>query len=658
MKSRWNLQILITIVFFLIMGTFSTGIADNKKVLVRAEKRIVQKANPPIAPIVKVKGLPDLSVSSIKIIPVNPKKSDTVIIVAVVKNSESIISPKSFLKIQIGGKIYPLVHVPGLVKNKNWYYRTKVNITRPGNYRVTAVINPDKKINETNYKNNTRIKNFRIKESASKSKHFAAPKSQPPTQGNPPPPLTPADELRPTPTLMTQVSQPTEMSMVSKYHAKFLEFDVRLEPEGYYWEALYKNTGNEGLPNWGYFIRVFQISRDGSEQKAGYDCVMTYVAPGDTKRVIDTMAWQKKDDTISLRIEMWRTVHTGNHRFITNKTIPFPLKMFPSSVKMQAAAKPLSKALVNTKIIKHSAVTPESVATRILKNGELVLPEDVIRGVRIKSSEYSGMGNWNIEIENTGNYDINPNELTITAKYHIGGSPPLPVSQPFQNNTVISPGQTEIIRGYGLSNEVGCQRFWCIDLPVYYTAKDKTYTHVIDTPDVLSATIDEVKLERSVLSYRLVNMTPYPIKVTVELEDIEIWDGPKPQDDDSAWYEDAWDIFTGGMEFDTSGLQPEEMKCRAQNIVLNSYTLNAGPTTMWADINLATINSRLRAQCPGVTFSSYAYLFKNMSIKLYITAAGESSGNVIGFDNCPNGRTLDQKTISEGGSQADPAFSW
>ncbi|MCK5312741.1 MAG: hypothetical protein KAJ62_11555 [Desulfobacteraceae bacterium] len=776
MKFCWNTlhcktQIIMTVVFFLISGTFSAGFADSKKNLIQPKKQIIQKVKPVAAPLVRAKKLPDLSVSNIKISPANPMDSDTIFIKAVVKNIGQVKSPPSIFKIQIGGKVYPLIRVPKLAKNQHWQYKTKVNIKRQGKYRITAVINPDKKIPENNYKNNTGIKNFRIKKIAPtpkkmtptpkkmtptpkkmtpkskrmtpttnkmtpKSKRMTPKKSKLKTVGSPPPSgPTPVDGPVPYPAPALQI-KPIEVSLASKYHAEILEIDIRHEQEGYYWEVLYKNTGSEPLPNWGYFIRVEQISEDGSAETAGREWIMDVLYPGNTKKCVDNLAWQKKDDTKSLRVAIWRNHYTGNHKLITRKTIPFPKEKLtlkplelavqfsidiselevkknanpeylqwraritnagansPSNNRLRARAiiisndgteEPVSgndrilsglhpgASFLTNEIIAMGSKQPGMDQLRLeiwdteknitIKSATIPFPsnaelnaEPVYRSLRIQSSEYLGNGQWNVEVKNTGNNNINPNELSVIAKYHINQSV-MPQSQPFYNNSIIPPGQTATIEGFGLSNENGCESFWCIDLFVYDSVKDKTYTHVINTPNVLSATIEDIRLERSVLSYRLVNMTPYPVRVTVEIEVIEIWDGPKPQNNDSSWWEDVVD-FLDGAEFDTSGLQPEVLKGTARNVVLSSYDLQAGGTPMLVMLNASTLNAMLRAKCSGVNFSDYSYLFKNLRLTLKTGVLNTNIGNLNGQDPCTTARSLDLKIISEGGSRDIPAFVW
>jgi len=476
---------------------------------------------------------------------------------------------------------------------------------------------------------------------------------------------------------------------------------------------------------------------------AGREWVMGPVSPGDTKEIIDTMAWQKEDDTVSLRVALWQTMLTGNHRLITSKTIPFPMDKLslkplelaaqffieiseleitknsnpeylqwharitnasignPSNNRLRARAiiisndgteepasgngtllsglRPGASFLTNGIIAMGSKrlgmdqlrleifdteknITIKS-ATIPFPSNAVLNAEPVYRSLQIQSSEYLGNGQWNVEVKNTGNQNVNPNDFTVTAKYHTNQSV-LPVSQPLYNNTVILPGQTETISGLGMSNETGCDSFWCIDINVYYPVKDRTYVDVINTPNVLSATIDNVRLVRSQLSWRLRNSTPYPIKVTVEIESIEIW-GPKPDTNDNSWLGDAWDFVTSFGEFDTSGLPPLVKLATAANINFREFNLKkASPSEpnsgiMYTMIDYTDLNSKIRAKCPGVNFSSSSYLFKNLKLKLSTAIIVGNVGNATGPNNyCNTAKLLDKITISEGGSQASPAFSW
>ncbi len=495
MKNSRGIQFVLTVVFFLVLGTFSTGFADKKKVLVQPQKKMVQKVRPSATKVIAVKSLPDLSVLSIKTTPTNPTTSDEITITADIKNIGQIKSPVSFLKVQIDRKFYPLIRVPSLAINQNWKYTKKVNIKRPGNSRVTAIINPGNKIAEKNYKNNSQSKSFQIRKTLP---------SQPPT------PSAPAS---------------IENSTKSKYGV----------------------GTSEGL----------------------------------------------------------------------------------------------------TKILENKSIS--------------ALPDNMIRAIKINSAEYLGQGQWNIEIKNTGNVDIYHNQISVYAKYYVPGSGPVPESGWFKNKTRILPDQTETIAGFGLNQNGECGSLTGVDFYAYDPVNNRTDALSTRTQRPES-TIENITIRNSAFACNLINVTPYPIKVKIRIEEIEIWDAPKPYpSDNSVWgtikdlvYEDG-----PGIDYDTSGFQPPVLKCRATNIELGTVTLPAATSAspysgaaVWG-MSAYQLNQLLIAKCPGADFGSYSYKFKNLRVKLYT-----ENINRCNRDGNSTYTGIDTETITEGGSQADPAFIW
>jgi CARDB protein len=720
MKFHWSSKIVIAVVFFLVFGTFSTGFAENKKLLLQ-KKAIVQKTQPIPGKKIIARTLPDLSVTKITITPVNPVVTEKISVTAVVKNKGPATAPPSFFKIQIGGKVYPLIRVPGLTRNKTWQYKSEVNLKRTGRYRVTAVANPKNKLVESNYKNNTLIKNFRVKK----------------IQGPKQPPSSPTPPNSPQPSF-TAVTKLKPVTLAVQYSIEIVSPEVIHDNGIWSWKTRVKNNGTQPLPSNRLKLQAIQITGNGSEQPAGnpYLAYVKDLSPGSTSNWRGMGGWTKSADANKLRVEV---MDVQTNIIVASKIIPFPSKFVFAGIKPLEVERAVQFSIgVNgLEVKKHSnpdylhwganftnngTNTPANYRLKaraivILNNGSeqqmgqdrsllglypganvssgeilgdrvpgtdrlrlevwdtqtnfriasqiINFPTDaeldvepVRRFLQIKASEYLGNGQLRIEVKNTGNYNINPNELTVKAKYHIGGPQPLPECIPHQNNNVIPPGQTEVILISGRSNETGCTHFTSVDIFVYDSVKDKTYTDNISTPVVIGASIDEITLERSRLSYRMVNTAPFPIRVKVVLENIEIWDGPKPQSNNNSWWEDVVDVFDGA-DFDTSGLQPAQRKCTVKNIVLGSYSLQSGYNFMYAWPNETTFNNWLKAECPSVNFSSYSYLFKNLKIKLLTEVASVNHGNATGLgDHCNTAKLLDSKTISQGGTKDNPAFSW
>jgi hypothetical protein len=104
----------------------------------------------------------DLVVSNINMSPGKPTTNDKIIVWTFVKNLGPATTPPSSLQLQIGGKVYPLISVPGLPANQDWRYTAEVEPLTAQNYTITAIVNPQKQTVETNYDNNKRIKKFTV----------------------------------------------------------------------------------------------------------------------------------------------------------------------------------------------------------------------------------------------------------------------------------------------------------------------------------------------------------------------------------------------------------------------------------------------------------------------------------------------------------------
>ncbi len=617
MKSSRGSQFFLIAVFLLVLGTFSTGFADKNKVLVQPQKRMVEKISPFTTEVIADKSFPDLSVHSIKIIPTNPTTSDMITITVDIKNIGQLKSQSSLLKIQIDRKFSPLIRVPSLAINQNWKYTKKINIKRQGNFRVAVIINPGKKIAEKNYKNNSQSKSFQIRK---------APPSQPPKPGN---------SSQPVPMPVTKLQPVTP---VVQYSVQIIEFEIEKSQNNWKWYSKLKNNGANTVPNYQLQMRAFQVETNGSEHRTGNVRPVPGILPGATTLRMSEVFGARLANVNRLKLEVW---DPKKNISLASEIVPFPTSPLPVSAE-------------NSAIPKYGMTKSGPLAKITEKKMILDLPENIIRTIKIKNASYTGQGQWAVEIENIGNVSIYQNQISITAIYHVGGSLPLPESNSFKNKTIITPNATEIITGYGLNNSGECGNLWSIDIFAYDSIKDATYTDVINTP-APTANLDNIRLENSILSYKLTNTTPYPIKVKVKIEEIQIWDGGgQSQQSDNAWYEDAWDFMTGEVELDTSGLTSLRLLGSARNIIFNDITLKAaGQIPAWISINKSTLNAMLRAKCPGANFNSYSFHFKNLRMKLYTENINRC--NKHGNSTYTG---IDTETVTEGGTKTNPAFVW
>lgn len=123
------------------------------------------QASPPIAKKLKTinkSAHSDLVVANINMSPGKPNTNSEIVVWTFVKNVGRQASQPSTLQLQIGGKIYPAIDVPALPVNQEWRYTANVKPLPAGNYRITAVVNPQKQTAEKRYDNNKRIRNFTV----------------------------------------------------------------------------------------------------------------------------------------------------------------------------------------------------------------------------------------------------------------------------------------------------------------------------------------------------------------------------------------------------------------------------------------------------------------------------------------------------------------
>ncbi len=270
---------------------------------------------------------------------------------------------------------------------------------------------------------------------------------------------------------------------------------------------------------------------------------------------------------------------------------------------------------------------------------------------KIVSAKYLGQGRVQAEVRNDGNFTIPANRLRIKARYYIQnahGAIPMWARIVTQ---AIPMGQTKTIEINGLGNEGECYNLTSIDIHVtdsvtnmdrYYDLRNISLSN--------SVTINEAGFSQGFFRVDLQNTASYRVKLKIFIQKIEIWDIPKPQSgDDGNLFEQAWDIMTGGVEFDSSGLQPEARVCTANNILLTPVEISEAPWDVnpnWA-VPIANLQNAIRAKCPNADFSRYSQIFKKLTVKVYTE----------NMDACPASKNLATHFISEGGRQT-PLFSW
>lgn len=107
-------------------------------------------------------GAADLIVSNINMSPGKPNSNDQITVWTFVKNVGPVTAPASSLQLQVGGKLYPPITAPPLKVNQEWCFTTQTGPLRAWNYQITATVNPQHLVAETNYDNNKRIRKFTV----------------------------------------------------------------------------------------------------------------------------------------------------------------------------------------------------------------------------------------------------------------------------------------------------------------------------------------------------------------------------------------------------------------------------------------------------------------------------------------------------------------
>ncbi len=109
------------------------------------------------------KPLPDLIISKINFSPGKPTVNDKITFWVFVKNIGKVKSGASKLQFRVGGESRPpLASVPGLAPGKEYRFTRKAKLTVAQNYQVTATADYQKKVSESNEKNNVKKKRFSV----------------------------------------------------------------------------------------------------------------------------------------------------------------------------------------------------------------------------------------------------------------------------------------------------------------------------------------------------------------------------------------------------------------------------------------------------------------------------------------------------------------
>ncbi len=312
-------------------------------------------------------------------------------------------------------------------------------------------------------------------------------------------------------------------------------------------------------------------------------------------------------------------------------------------------ADPSSNAKIknSAKILNAKTFTPKAAKSLSGMTKAEATPNPIL-DFKIVSAKYLGQGRVQAEVRNDGNFTIPANRLRIKARYYIHAAMPM---WPRIVTQAIPVGQTETIEINGLGNEGECYNLTSIDINVtdpvtnmdrYYDLRNFSLSN--------SVSINEAGFSQGFFRVDLQNTASYRVKLKIIIQKIEIWDIAKPQGgDDGNFFEQAWDVMTGGVEFDSSGLQPEARVCTANNILLTPVEISKAPWDVnpnWA-VPITNLQNAIRAKCPNANFSRYSQIIKKLTVKVYTE----------NMDACPARKNLATHFISEGGRQT-PLFSW
>lgn len=281
--------------------------------------------------------------------------------------------------------------------------------------------------------------------------------------------------------------------------------------------------------------------------------------------------------------------------------------------------------------------------------GPLPAPEF---GFTISNTEYLGQGRFRVSVDNTGNYTIQANRLQVNGLYYIEGSL-VSVTHPFDQ--AITAGQTAFVEVSGLDEKGECYNLTSIDVHVVDTVTEKNQYHDLRVSSLASLssalTFSDVGFNQGFFQHTLTNAAPYPLKVSTIITNIEIWDTAKPAAKNKGSILDRlWGLLTDGFEFDTSGLQEEELKCRARDILVTPRNLSAAGALQTSPnwwIPVADLQEAIRGQCPEVTFTDFSQIVKNLTIQAYTE----------NLPACPAKKNLKTTFIPEMG-RGKKIFSW
>ncbi len=427
--------------------------------------------------------------------------------------------------------------------------------------------------------------------------------------------------------LQKNIKNPAQLSgMRQKLFVDIVTFTAAPETgKNWKWSAQVKNNGPSMIAAGRLQVKVVQKLLSGTSIQAGAPLPPLKALVSKEILSLSQSQWTKTPMTKQLFIEIW---DSKKNQMIVSKSLSLPIFDGPE------------------KVAAHPATAAGPLAGTTLANAT----PDPRFDYSIASAEYLGQGRFQAAIRNDGNIKIAANRLRISGRYYMGAED---ILVPRIISSEILPGQTETVEVLGLLSDGECFKLTSIDVNVTDpdTGKDRYKDLRVHSLDNSTVTITDVSFRQGFLTASLQNTAPYRVKLKIKVKDIEIWDLAKPYEhDEGNLFEQAWDFMTGGVEFDPSGLQPEEHKCTAHNILITPIELSAGglpqvnPT--WS-VPVSALQSAIRSQCPDVSFSQHSQIYKTLRVKAYTE----------NISPCPASRDLDTHLTSEGGRDA-ALFSW
>lgn len=298
MKPPLKIQTIPVMFFFLLICDGITVNAENKiRVGKPAPIKMQQKESRVFC---------DLQVTRIKHISKRRDNRDMVNLLIFVRNAGAEKSPVSFLKIKSNGKDQAMIRVPPLSPNQTKRIKSRIKGIKQGDIRITAIINPEKKFAERDYKNNFLNKKIKLNKTSAKPRRMQSPKPLPPNTGD-----------SPHPKLILK-----EMQLAVQYSIEITDFITGpTSQNGWKWSARLRNTGSNQVP--GYRLKLKAIQIPGTVAAGGF-CMAPSIPKGALSKRMTMTHWTKADDADDLRLEVWDT--EMNTR-IASQIIPFPNSM-------------------------------------------------------------------------------------------------------------------------------------------------------------------------------------------------------------------------------------------------------------------------------------------------------------------------------------------